>query len=61
MELKEQDLDNVLAGNLKGVSQDEALKNESLFRNEKIEELKREKEELLDSEKSNNEFKGILK
>ena len=39
MELKEQDLDKVLGGNLKGVSKDEALKNDSLFRKEKIEEL----------------------
>lgn len=46
MELKVEELDNVLAGNTQGMSEQSALDNPNLFREKQIEELKREKENL---------------
>ena len=53
MELNEEQLDNVLAGNLKGMNEKFALDNEELFRQKQIEELKNEKE-LLEVLKNSN-------
>lgn len=57
MELNEEQLDNVLAGNLKGMNEEFALDNEELFRKKQIEELKKEKEllETLNNPKLENE------
>lgn len=44
MELNEEQLESVLAGNLKGMGEEFALDNEELFRKKQIEELKKEKE-----------------
>lgn len=46
MELKQEELDKVLAGNTQGMSNEFALNNPNLFRDKKIEELKKEKEML---------------
>lgn len=46
MELKQEELDKVLAGNSQGISEESALNNQNLFRDKKIEELKKEKERL---------------
>lgn len=46
MELKQEELDKILAGNLQGMSEESALNNPSLFREKQIEELKKEKERL---------------
>lgn len=46
MELKQEELDKVLAGNLQGMSEESAINNPSLFRDKQIEELKKEKERL---------------
>jgi len=46
MELKQEELDNVLAGNSQGMSEETALNNPNLFRDKQIEELKKEKEKL---------------
>lgn len=46
MELKQEELDKVLAGNLQGMSEESALNNPNLFRDKQIEELKKEKERL---------------
>lgn len=46
MELKQEELDNVLAGNTQGMSEQSALNNPNLFRDKQIEELKKEKEKL---------------
>ena len=46
MELKQEELDKVLAGNSQGMSKETALNNPSLFRDKQIEELKKEKERL---------------
>jgi len=46
MELKQEELDKVLAGNSQGMSYEEALNNFNLFRDKQIEELKKEKEKL---------------
>lgn len=46
MELKQEELDKVLAGNTQGMSYEEALNNFNLFREKQIEELKKEKEKL---------------
>lgn len=46
MELKQDELDNVLAGNTQGMSEQSALNNPSLFRDKQIEELRKEKERL---------------
>ena len=46
MELNEEELDKVLAGNLHQMSEESALKNPNLFRDKQIEELKKEKERL---------------
>ncbi len=43
MELKQEELDKVLAGNTQGMSYEEALNNFNLFREKQIEELKKEK------------------
>ena len=44
MELKQEELDKVLAGNSKGMSEETALNNTNLFRKKQVEELKKEKE-----------------
>lgn len=46
MELKQEELDNVLAGNSQGMSEEVALDNPNLFREKQIEELKKAKERL---------------
>lgn len=46
MELKQEELDKVLAGNSQGISEESALNNQNLFRDKQIEELKKEKERL---------------
>ena len=46
MELKQEELDEVLAGNLQGMSEESAINNPNLFRDKQIEELKKEKERL---------------
>lgn len=46
MELKQEELDKVLAGNLQGMSEESALNNPNLFRDKQIEELKKEKARL---------------
>ena len=46
MELNEEQLKNVVAGPNKENSEEIALKNNELFRNKKIEQLKNEKEQL---------------
>ena len=46
MELKQEELDKVLAGNSQGISEQSALNNPNLFRDKQIEELKKEKERL---------------
>ena len=46
MELIQDDLDKVLAGNTQGMSKEEALKNFNLFRDKQLEALKKEKEKL---------------
>lgn len=46
MELKQEELDKVLAGNLQGMSEESAFNNPNLFRDKQIEELKKEKERL---------------
>lgn len=46
MELKQEELDKILAGNTQGMSKEAALNNPNLFRDKKIEELKKEKEML---------------
>lgn len=46
MELRQEELDNVLAGNSQGMSEETALNNPNLFREKQIEELKKEKEKL---------------
>ena len=61
MELNENELDKVLGGVSREVGEEEALKNESLFRHEKIEELKKEKEKLLDNKTNIKEFNGMIK
>ena len=52
MELKQEELDKVLAGNTQGMSEEEALKNSNLYRNKKLEELKQEKKRLEDFAKN---------
>ena len=46
MELKQEELDKVLAGNSQGMSEEIALNNPNLFREKQIEDLKKEKERL---------------
>lgn len=46
MELKQEELDKVLAGNSQGMSEEVALDNPNLFREKQIEELKKAKERL---------------
>lgn len=46
MELKQEELDKILAGNLQGMSEESAINNPNLFREKQIEELKKEKERL---------------
>lgn len=52
MELKQEELNKVLAGNTQGMSVEEALKNYNLYRDKKLEELKKEKERLEDFAKN---------
>lgn len=58
MELNEEELKNVMAGNVQGMSEEKAIENTDLFRKEKIEQLKQEKEELekLKKQENLNEF-----
>ena len=46
MELKQEELVKVVAGNLQGMGEESALNNPNLFRDKQIEELKKEKARL---------------
>lgn len=46
MELRQEELDKIIAGNSQGISEESALNNPNLFREKQIEELKKEKERL---------------
>ena len=51
MELRQDELDNILAGTSQEMAEDNALKNPSSYRERQIEELKKEKEILENLEK----------
>ncbi|MBQ7140577.1 MAG: hypothetical protein IJO32_03655 [Bacilli bacterium] len=54
MELTNEQLNKVIAGNSHGMSEDAALQNENLYREKMIEKLKEEKEKLIDNNQKNN-------
>lgn len=61
MELRQEELDKVLAGNLQGMSEESAINNPNLFRDKQIEELKKEKERLQNLNSSDLEQEEVAK
>ncbi len=60
MELNEDKLENVLGGNSQNMGEENALNNPELFRQKRIEELKKLKEDLgQDTELSEEELREI--
>ncbi len=53
MELDENNLDNIMAGNTQQGSEEQALAHEDLFREKQIERLKQAREQLKEEQKQN--------